>query len=259
MGTDLSGIAEPEPIRAAFDDVYYFVSDVERHQQRTVAKLDLINIILGGSYSAEIAGRRLTAWPGDVVFAPRGVPRVERNEPPGPLRCLAVSLRWQNPPRGLPFLRRDKGGRIRMLAEWLHAGRDLPSPSWQHIADSYLRAMLGEYLRLCLAEVEHEWVHEVRRYVQDRIEERITLEELAAHFHVSKYHFVRKFKKMTGETPMAAVRRMRVELARDLVLNTELTLSEIALKVGITNQYHLSRLFRKILGVGVQDLRRGRG
>jgi AraC-like DNA-binding protein len=255
MVQDVPEIAASRDIDATFAYAYYFASDNKKHVQRVVGEHDMLNVILGGCYRLKAGGQDITARKGDVVFAPRALLRQEWNEPPEPLRCLAIFFRWASPPEGIPLVCRDKLGRMRTLAGWLHAERGVSSPLRTAVVDAYLRAILGEYVRLWQEEVEHEWVREVRAYVQGHIGGRITLDALAAHLHVSKYHFIRRFKQLTGETPLAAVRRMRVETARELALGSRMTLSEIARRVGVANPYHMSRLFKETFGVGVRGLR----
>ncbi|WP_236515249.1 helix-turn-helix transcriptional regulator [Sandaracinus amylolyticus] len=76
----------------------------------------------------------------------------------------------------------------------------------------------------------------------------ISLEELARLAGVSRFHFTRQFKRATGETPMAYVRRLRVERAKELLLATDMSLADIAAHVGFADQSHFTRVFRSIVG-----------
>ncbi len=58
--------------------------------------------------------------------------------------------------------------------------------------------------------VQHPLVERVSRYVEEHIGERITVEELAVHVHMSKYYFLRKFKELTGVTVHAFVMDKRL-------------------------------------------------
>ncbi|HHN46497.1 MAG TPA: AraC family transcriptional regulator [Planctomycetes bacterium] len=96
----------------------------------------------------------------------------------------------------------------------------------------------------------------VMTYVEAHMEEKITLDALARVVGLSKYHFVRKYRQATGLTPLAHIRRVRLEAARSLLLTTDLPLKAVAQRVGMANEYHLSRLLRKHLSIGVRDVRR---
>jgi len=86
----------------------------------------------------------------------------------------------------------------------------------------------------------------VERYLQDNLEHSICMNELAREARLSVSHFCRAFKKSFGDTPHAYVIRLRLELARKLMLTTEEPLSQIALSCGLADQAHLSKLFRRV-------------
>src|SRR5690606_16459240 len=84
------------------------------------------------------------------------------------------------------------------------------------------------------------------------------LERLALVAGLSRAHFARLFRERSGATVMEAVRTARLAAARDLLLTSDLPLSEIAPRVGIGSEALLSRLLARHLGVGARALRRGR-
>jgi transcriptional regulator GlxA family with amidase domain len=75
------------------------------------------------------------------------------------------------------------------------------------------------------------------------------LATLAGVAGVSIHHFARGFKQSAGVTPHHYLTQKRVERAQDLLAHTDLSLSEIALAVGFSDQSHLARHFRQMLGV----------
>lgn len=72
-----------------------------------------------------------------------------------------------------------------------------------------------------------------------------TLAEVA---QLSTGHFCRAFKVSTGETPHAYVVRQRIRRAQLLMRDTRDTLSQIACACGLSDQAHLTRLFRRLIG-----------
>lgn len=95
----------------------------------------------------------------------------------------------------------------------------------------------------------------VTDYVEDNLVHDLTLDELAGIAHMSPYHFSRLFKRSTGLSPHQYVVRKRVERAKELLINTELTLHEVALSVGFADQSHLSRYTKRLLGTSPKSLR----
>jgi AraC-like DNA-binding protein len=89
----------------------------------------------------------------------------------------------------------------------------------------------------------------VREYVESHLSESIDLASLADIAGISLYHFARAFKQSAGVAPHHYLVRRRVERAREMLANTELSLSEVALSAGFSDQSHLARHFRQMLGV----------
>ena len=93
-------------------------------------------------------------------------------------------------------------------------------------------------------------------YINDNLSRKLTLAEIAGAAHMSPHHFARSFKKDTGLSPHRYVVRQRVERAKALLANTDLTVFEVARAVGFANHSHLSSHVRRLLGVSPGALRR---
>jgi AraC family transcriptional regulator len=89
----------------------------------------------------------------------------------------------------------------------------------------------------------------VIEYVREHLHQNIKLIELAAISQLSPYHFLRLFKQTTNVTPHQYILRCRIEKAKVLLQQGELSLAEIALQVGFCDQSHLTRCFKRLLGV----------
>lgn len=90
-------------------------------------------------------------------------------------------------------------------------------------------------------------IRRVRDHIDGHLDETILIEDLAGVARLSSGHFCRAFKVSTGETPHAYVVRQRIRLAQRLMLSTKDTLSQIACACGLTDQAHLTRLFRRLV------------
>ena len=97
--------------------------------------------------------------------------------------------------------------------------------------------------------IHSDMVDMTRAVIRKQIAATLSLAELARQVGMSKYHFVRKFKRLAGRTPMAETRALRADYARDLLLTTDLPLKEIAVKTGLGDEYALSRIFRIHFGL----------
>lgn len=89
----------------------------------------------------------------------------------------------------------------------------------------------------------------VRVYIDEHIGERIFLSELARQAGVSRFHFARQFRLSTGESPMAYLRRLRIERSKGILQSRATTIAEVAAGLGFSDQSHFTRTFGRLVGV----------
>lgn len=83
--------------------------------------------------------------------------------------------------------------------------------------------------------------------LRERLAEPITLDELASHASLDKYHLCRAFRAQMGLPPHAYLTRLRIARAKQLLV-AGLRPSEVALQVGLYDQSQLNRHFRRLVG-----------
>jgi AraC family transcriptional regulator len=96
----------------------------------------------------------------------------------------------------------------------------------------------------------------VKDYVEEHLDQPISLADLAQVSRLSQSHFVRQFRASTGASPHQYVMKRRVERARSLLLNTQQELAQIALDCGFAHQEHLTNTFRRFTGATPASYRR---
>jgi AraC family transcriptional regulator len=98
----------------------------------------------------------------------------------------------------------------------------------------------------------------VREYIDRHIAGPLLVGDLSALIQRSEAHFSRCFKHTFGDAPHAFVVRRRLELATQYMLESDTTLSEIALRCGFADQAHLNKRFREATGQTPAAWRRAR-
>lgn len=85
-------------------------------------------------------------------------------------------------------------------------------------------------------------------YIQANLSEDNSLQALADLAHVSPFHFCRSFKQSTGQSPHRYILQLRIEEAQRLLKRTTLAISEVANRLGFSDQSHFTMVFRRLVG-----------
>lgn len=92
-------------------------------------------------------------------------------------------------------------------------------------------------------------------YMQENIENRITLADVLRYVGYSQSHFSAVFKKHTGQSPLAYFNRLKIEYACRLLKETDLKMNQICYKIGIDDPFYFSRMFSKQMGMSPTEYR----
>lgn len=92
--------------------------------------------------------------------------------------------------------------------------------------------------------------------IHDRFRESISLSAIADEVGVSPMHLSRQFRSMTGMTVGSYIRKLRIETACQRLMNSPISLAELAAELGFVDQSHLSHTFKRITGISPAAFRR---
>lgn len=96
----------------------------------------------------------------------------------------------------------------------------------------------------------------IEEFIEEHLDQPLSVSDLAAKFGVSTGFFARSFKKAKGVSPHDYIIDRRVARARYAIISTSKNLTEVSLAFGFSSHAHMSMVFRKRLGVTPQSLRR---
>ncbi len=88
-----------------------------------------------------------------------------------------------------------------------------------------------------------------KEYIYSHIKERITIEDLADSLGVSASYLSRLFKKETGISVSAYIRRQKIEMAKNLLQYSDYPIIEIANRLSFSSQSHFIQQFREVTGM----------
>ncbi len=95
-----------------------------------------------------------------------------------------------------------------------------------------------------------------RAYMEAHSEEKFSLEEMAKALYVNGSYLLRAFKRNTGMTPLSYHHRLRCAKAKELLAQTDLTVSQVGEAAGFVSSSHFSHIFRKTEGCTPSEYRR---
>lgn len=101
----------------------------------------------------------------------------------------------------------------------------------------------------------HVQLQRVIDYIHTYLDQKLSLAELARVVNVSPNYFATLFKHSIGSSPHQYVVQQRVERARAMLVQTELTIADVATQVGFSSQSHLTVQFKRVLGVTPKQVR----
>jgi AraC-like DNA-binding protein len=134
--------------------------------------------------------------------------------------------------------------------------------SKQHEAVVKLLAIFAQHLSMLSNQVvvQHEnaeppVISRAKEYIHDHQTENLRLGHVAKACNTSTFYFCKMFKKVTGINFTDYLSRVRIEKSKNLLLNPNLRVSEIAFEVGFQSLTHFNRVFKRILGQSPTEYR----
>ncbi len=217
--------------------------------------------------------RRLQV-PGDIKIVPPGVPRVWETESATikltmylstVLMLSAADAMGVNPDRvDIPPQLHVRDPRIEHIGWAVKAELEACDPLGRLYGDSLGLALAAHLLRAYLpasssrtdVRLSRRRLQRVVNYIQDHLNQDLSLLELAKLVDMSPSHFKVIFKQSMGVPVHQYVIRSRVEYATDLISRGKLPLSDVALQAGFANQSHMARSMKRLTGVTPNAVRR---
>jgi AraC-like DNA-binding protein/ligand-binding sensor protein len=135
-------------------------------------------------------------------------------------------------------------------------------PNKKHEAVVKLLSIFAQHLSMLSNQVvlqqdnaEPPVITRAKEYIQEHQTENLRLGHVAKAVNTSTFYFCKMFKKVTGINFTDYLSRVRIEKSKNLLLNPNLRVSEIAFEVGFQSLTHFNRVFKKILGQSPTEYR----
>lgn len=216
-----------------------------------------------GIFRYEIASHSGNAGFGDLVVCPPGTPFVRQTVTPLTFHYFQFTSAAEDgiaPTAGIIHINDTK--RLSSNYAYLREAAEDHSAAaltWKsHLATDLLRLHQLESGRKAQQRrfTEDALMAEAAEQIAAQAAGELSLRELAHVLALSPVQLTRRFREAYQETPSAYLKSLRLQKARSLLQETELTLAQIAERCGYENGFYLSRVFTKEAGVSPAAYRR---
>ncbi|MDF2923742.1 MAG: hypothetical protein K0R57_2656 [Paenibacillaceae bacterium] len=248
---------------AYFEQRDRFIYDVETYEEWTVFAVER------GSFHYELNSGPGTAAFGDLLFCKPGVP--VRRVVIAPLTLQFLRLRFIPGSAGSPLPIPE--GKIsirnteRLMYNYaqLRRSRHLAAEAAEELRNHYVQDIWNTYLQETHPDPEYAKprrppsgspMGQAAAAIEQRAFDHCSLQEIAAELQMSAYRLSREFKSVFGVAPVHYLRSLRLEKAKVLLVETNLTLAQIAESCGYESGFYLNKLFRRHLGATPAQFRR---
>ena len=102
---------------------------------------------------------------------------------------------------------------------------------------------------------EDDIIKKAQAYIEDHVDEKISIEQLSSKFAVGRRNFDRRFIKATGNTPIEYSQRVKIESAKKAFETSRKTINEVMYDVGYADVKAFREVFRKITGMSPLEYR----
>ena len=131
--------------------------------------------------------------------------------------------------------------------------------SWQSLSDlsDWLIAVADRLEELGGGtDSDKDMITQIRAYIREHVEGRITREQIAEHVNFSADYVSRTFKKETGVSLSEYILREKIARAKELIVRGEENIGDIAVRLGYSNFSYFSEVFKRIEGMLPSDYKR---
>ena len=227
----------------------------ECHVSRTYA-LDVLVMVFEGVLRFEENGVPVEVHPGEYYIQRHGLRQVGKYESDSPKYFF---IQWwghefTEDKDGLPLRGKVDFAELFPLFQELETLRVTDAPLVEISAVFY--RVLSLLKKNSASKRSSEVITKVVSEITRDLRAPFSLDEISAHCGYSKNHLINIFKAETGKTPLAFVNDMKIDMAKQLLLNSESSFSSISVECGFGTYINFYRSFTKSVGIPPAEWKR---
>lgn len=221
--------------------------------------------VLHGTGSFEVNETQFNLEPDDLIIVNPHVPHTERSLNQEPLEYIVLGI------KGLSFAEdyahfnyHNNHEEILFFLQQILKETKQKKENYEVICKKLLEILLIHLVRnqqLTISNTPDSNLSreclQIQRYLDSHYADSVTLDTLAELSHLNKYYLAHAFTRYTGLSPINYLIKKRINEAKNLLSNTDYSVSDIALSVGFSSQSYFAQAFKKECKVTPVAYRKG--
>lgn len=227
-----------------------------------------IGVVISGRFRYRSSGGSVTATPGTLLLGNAGEAFSYRFIEPGGVRRSVIALDSALVDeiadaagldgRGFPVpavAPSRAGARLYAAIRRIAAGPPTPTEALAEVIEAALLQGRAATVRSASPQ-DRRRAADLARHIDDDFAEPLTLRRMAAHAGLSRFHLIRVFRAVTGESPHQYLIGARLRAAADRLMDTREPVTSVALGVGFNDISNFNTAFRRAFGMPPRAFRR---
>lgn len=215
-----------------------------------------------------IADEIVTVKKNDLLYIENGIEHAELSDYANPMEYLVIGLSGVsvNSDGGVDMPYWLYSDEIREMQFYFYKGHEEFSSQKKHSTlvihqlVQILLILMSRHQEIAVNTTEEYHAQQesllIKYYLDMNFKESITLEDLAHHFHLSKYHISHIFKRDFGVSPIRYLNLVKLKHIKFLLTSANYTVMEIAISIGFKSQSYLAQFFQKETGMSPMEYRK---
>lgn len=249
-------------IRAVhFDD---FIPNWRTHSE--VINYNVLVLVMEGKVTYRIENEDYTGERGDFMFIPHGSRRAGENHPSGPHQKFTIIFNYEvDAMPFIPFLHDKKfvhfklwrlqylHRRFERLYEEMRQGENFRTFICHGILQELIGIIARELEKPEVIPIKTKYADMIKHYLLDHYREQIEIKDLARLIQRSPNYTIAVFREVIGQSPIKYIHQLRVIEACNLLLNSDMSISNISNYLGYYDTSYFFRVFKKYTSMSPTD------
>lgn len=226
---------------------------------KSSTQYDIILLVINGKITYTIGDTDIPLQRGDSLYIPAGTLRSAVTDPAEPHQMFSAHFK-NSTESDMPLLSGETYRQIRTISfDYLKQRFSVlydcwigQMPCYEVISKGIIVEILGILQRELMSKQhtssKQSLAMHVQQYIVQHYREPFRLKDLALHVDRTPNYISSVFREVTGRTPVEYLHQVRITSAREMLLNTDMTIKEISDYLGYCDQTYFNHIYKKNIG-----------